>query len=179
METITYSKLDNNNFNVYSLDNFIRYQEIKECWRKVDNKFILRPCEFIENWDLNKCREVATNVLKAINKNCVAYGAFNECNIVGFIYFDNVVFGSKKEYVELVMFQVSRPFRKMGIGKTLFKYGCDAERKRGISKIYISAHSSKESQAAYRKIGCIDAIEINKEIADNEPCDIQMEYIME
>lgn len=74
------------------------------------------------------------------------------------------------------MFQVSKPFRKMGIGKTLFKYGCDAIRKKDVPKIYISAHSSKESQEAYRKLGCINAIEINEQIAKNEPCDIQMEY---
>ena len=46
----------------------------------------------------------------------------------------------------------------------------------GAKKLYILAHSLKESQNAYRKLGCIDANEINREIAENEPFDIQMEY---
>lgn len=119
METITYAKLSRDNFNKHSLDNFIRYQEVKECLRKVGNEFILVPYEFVENWDLNKCRDVAKNIMEAIDKNYVAYGA---------------------------------------------------------SKVYISAHSSRESQEAYRGIGCINAIEINQQIAENEPYDIQMEY---
>lgn len=48
----------------------------------------------------------------------------------------------------------------------------------GAEKIYISSHSSKESQAAYRSLGCVDAVKINKEIAENEPFDIQMEYCL-
>ena len=46
----------------------------------------------------------------------------------------------------------------------------------GAKKLYISAHSSKESQEAYRRLGCIEAQEVNMEIAQNEPFDIQMEY---
>lgn len=176
METITYAKLSRDNFNKYSLDNFIRYQEVKECLRKVGSEFILVPCEFIENWNLSKCRDVAKNIIEAIDKNYVVYGAFYKEQVVGFIYFDNNIFGSKNEYVELVMFQVSQPFRKKGIGKILFKYGCDDVRKTGVSKVYISAHSSRESQETYRKMGCINAIEINEQISENEPYDIQMEY---
>ncbi len=176
METITYAKLTHDNFNEHTLDNFIRHQEVKECLRKVGNEFILTPCEFTEDWNLCKRRDIAKNVIEAIDKNYVVYGAFYQEEVVGFIYFGNSTFGSKNEYVELVMFQVSEPFRKRGIGKTLFKYGCDAVRKRGVSKIYISAHSSRESQEAYRKLGCINAIEINEQIAENEPYDIQMEY---
>ena len=44
--------------------------------------------------------------------------------------------------------------------------------------LYISAHPSKESQAAYRSLGCVEAEEINKAIAENEPFDIQMEYVL-
>ncbi len=38
--------------------------------------------------------------------------------------------------------------------------------------------SSKESQAAYRKFGCIEATEINQVIAENEPYDVQMEFVL-
>ena len=90
----------------------------------------------------------------------------------------NELFGSKKQYSELVLFHVSQPFRRKGIGAKLFRAICREARLLGAEKLYISAHSSKESQAAYRKLGCINAREINRAIADNEPFDVQMEYIL-
>ena len=44
--------------------------------------------------------------------------------------------------------------------------------------LYISAHSSMESQAAYRALGCVHAQEINAALAQVEPCDVQMEYLL-
>jgi GNAT superfamily N-acetyltransferase len=142
----------------------------------INNKQVLVPNKFIEDWDLIRRRKVAEGVLKAIEQDAISYGAFFQDEIIGFIYLSNVSFGSSNQYVELLMFQVSEPYRKIGIGKELFKCVCESARLHGISKLYISAHSSKESQAAYRKLGCINAIEINKTIAENEPFDIQMEY---
>ncbi len=46
----------------------------------------------------------------------------------------------------------------------------------GLLKLYISAHSSKESQAAYRALGCTPAEEVNEGLAAAEPFDVQMEY---
>ncbi len=46
----------------------------------------------------------------------------------------------------------------------------------GADKLYISAHSSKESQAAYRALGCSFAEEINEKLAAAEPFDVQLEY---
>ncbi|MCC5464644.1 hypothetical protein [Pelosinus baikalensis] len=40
----------------------------------------------------------------------------------------------------------------------------------GARKIYISAHSSEESQAFYKVIGCVEAVEINKQLLDAEGC---------
>ena len=54
--------------------------------------------------------------------------------------------------------------------------GSDAARSLGVEKLYISAHSSKESQAAYRALGCVLAQEVDAKRAANEPCDVQMEY---
>ena len=49
-------------------------------------------------------------------------------------------------------------------------------RQLGADKLYISAHSSKESQAAYRALGCAPAEEVNEKLAAVEPFDVQMEY---
>ena len=53
---------------------------------------------------------------------------------------------------------------------------CQGARELGASRLYISAHSAKESMAAYRALGCVEAEEINWTLAKKEPCDVQLEY---
>ena len=52
-------------------------------------------------------------------------------------------------------------------------------RRLGADKLYISAHSSKENQAAYKALGCVHAKEINPKLAEEEPCDVQLEYVLD
>ena len=80
--------------------------------------------------------------------------------------------------MQLLLFHVSEPYRRRGIGRKLFELACKTAKEVGAKKLYISAHSSKESQAAYRKLGCIEAAEINQVIAENEPYDVQMEFVL-
>lgn len=176
MNDIKYNKLTDKYFSKYSLDDFIRHQEVTECWRRSDAGLILTPVSFVEDWDRQKCREVAESILDGISGSGFAYGAFCDNRIAGYIYVSTEFFGSEGQYIELEMFHVSEPFRRMGIGRELFRLACEEAGKLGAKKLYISAHSSKESQAAYRAIGCVEAEEINREIAESEPCDIQMEY---
>lgn len=179
MKTIAYLFLTERNFNENSLDDFLRHQEVKECWRKnSNNEYELVPIEYMEDWDLNRRREVAGEILSTIAGNGFAYGAFYEGKVVGYILISNRFFGSSNQYMELLLFHVSEPFRRRGIGKELFKLACKTAKEVGGKKLYISAHPSKESQAAYRKLGCIEATEINQEIAENEPYDVQMEFVL-
>lgn len=179
MKTITYLFLMENNFNEDSLDDFMRHQEVKECWRKnCDNEYSLVPNEYVEDWDLNKRKEVARGILNRIAGKGFAYGAFSEGKVVGYILVSNEFFESSHQYIELLMYHVSEPYRGRGIGKELFKLACVTAKEIGAKKLYISAHSSKESQAAYRKLGCIEAVEINQAIAENEPFDVQMEFAL-
>lgn len=178
MNLIAYKKLTRKNFSRNSLDNFIRHQEVNECLRLIDGEWKLVKNEFTEDWDLDKRKEIADTILKKLDLQWIAYGAFSGNQLVGYIVISDEKFGSEMQYVELVLFHVSEPFRKMGIGTMLFKMICHEAKALGATKLYISAHSSKESQIAYRKLGCDHAKEINSEIAENEPFDIQMEYIL-
>ena len=45
MADITYAPLTADNFNVFSLDKFIRRQHVRQCWRRVDGALVLRPGE--------------------------------------------------------------------------------------------------------------------------------------
>ena len=65
MNTITYVFLTEKNFNEDSLDDFLRHQEVKECWGKnSNNEYVLVANEYTEDWDLNKRK-------KADKKFCI------------------------------------------------------------------------------------------------------------
>ncbi|MGN0608843.1 MAG: GNAT family N-acetyltransferase [Oscillospiraceae bacterium] len=178
MGSINFEKLTNDNFNINSLDEFVRHQEVRECWRRINGELVLVPNNYVEDWDLEQRRKIAETIYNGISDRGFAYGAFDEGKIIGYIFLSKDFFGTSAKYIELKLFHVSEPFRCKGIGKELFKLACGEAKMIGAEKIYISAHSSKESQAAYRRLGCVEAEEINKEIAEDEPFDIQMEYCL-
>ncbi len=64
----------------------------------------------------------------------------------------------------------------MGIGKKLFSLVCKKTKEMNAQKLYISAHSSEESQAFYNAMGCVEAMEYNEKLVTEEPCDCQLEY---
>ncbi len=171
-----YKRLDNNNFSVHSLDDFVRHQAVTECWRRTDSDWKLVPNVYEENWSLAQCRKMAEDVAHDISLDQTGFGAFDGERIVGFATVSHRIFGAAARYVQLVCFQISEDYRRQGIGRRLFSLACEEARRLGADKLYISAHSSKESQAAYRALGCSFAEEINEELAAAEPFDVQMEY---
>ena len=65
--------------------------------------------------------------------------------------------------------------RHQGIGEKLFSEAKRWAKNNGGKKLYISAHSAVESQAFYRKMGCVEAALYNKEHVEQEPYDCQLE----
>lgn len=176
MEEIEYVKLSTENFCMNSLDNFKRYQKVTRCWRKHNDTYTLTPVSYTENWSLLELREVAEKILKALCSGNAAFGAVCVGEIIGFALIERESFGSENQYVDLAEFYVSAPFQRKGIGKKLFGLSCGAAKDFGAKKLYISAHSAKESIAAYRSYGCVSALEINRVLAEKEPCDLQLEF---
>ena len=170
-----YRRLDNNNFTGRSLDDFVRHQAVAECWRKTDNGWKLVPNVYEENWPRAQRREIAEDVARHINLDQSGFGAFDGGRIIGFATVSHRIFGAAAKYVQLVCFQISEEYRRQGVGRKLFSLACEEARRLGADKLYISAHSSKESQAAYRALGCTPAEEVNEELAAAEPFDVQME----
>ena len=171
-----YKILDNHNFTGHSLDDFVRHQAVTECWRKTENGWKLVPNAYEENWSQAQCRKMAEEVVHGINVDQTGFGAFDGERIVGFATVSHRIFGVTAKYVQLVCFQISEEYRRQGIGRRLFSLACEEARQLSADKLYISAHSSKESQAAYRAFGCSFAEEINEKLAAAEPFDVQMEY---
>lgn len=176
MSEIQYLMLDNKNFNRNSLDGFIRLQKVFECWRKNGEDYALMPVTYTEDWSLEERRKSADRIINEINSGSIAYGAFENGKVIGYALILKERFGSKKQYIDLAEFYVSAPYRRNGTGKELFRLACAAARKLGGAKLYISAHSAKESIAAYTNYGCVPALEINRRIAEKEPFDLQLEF---
>ena len=173
--TIQIHPLTRDNFNENSLDDFIRHQEVTECWRNVDGEWKLLPVVFVEHWDMPRLREEATELLQFSEEGRAVFGAFVGDRVIGFAALGTRL-GSKRQYIELTGFHVSAPYRGRGIGRRLFAAICEAARSTGAEKLYISAQSSRESQAAYKALGCVYAQEIDLIRAAEEPCDVQLEY---
>lgn len=178
-EDIIIKELNLSDIDKSLLNNFNRYQEVQRCWRKEDSKWILKDNPFIEVWNDDKKQQVIKGLYSCTEQGGVVLGAFHDNKLIGFSSIGNTLFGEEGKYIELIMMQVSCDYRNKGLGKKLFLKTADKAKERGAEKLYISAHSSEESQGFYRGIGCIEAQEINMKIAENEPFDIQMEYKLE
>ena len=176
MDNITYGRISEENFSRTSLDGFIRRQEVRECWRRVDGQWKLLPISYVEDWDLEARRVRACRILQGIQAGGMAFGAWHEGTVAGFARLALPLFGRECQYIDLAQLHISEPFRRRGIGGTLFRLACEGARASGASKLYISAHSARESIAAYRKYGCVEAEEVNQILAEKEPCDMQMEF---
>ena len=174
---VVIKRLTRANLRADSLDGFIRHQEVNECWRFVAGEWRLCPIVFTEHWDHARLRAEAKDILHAIDAEFPVIGAFSGDQIIGYAMLGELL-GSQQQYMELVSFHVSAPYRGQGIGRQIFSAICDEARALGADKLYISAHSSRESQAAYCALGCIHAQEVDAAHADAEPCDVQMEYTL-
>lgn len=179
METIRFERLTLENFGEHSLDEFKRHQVCNKWIRKNEDKFFILEKVFVEDWYISKLRDIAKGEIHAIESGDISYGAFHEDRVVGFARICTEQFGSNNQYMELKMIHVSEDFRGMGIGRKLFKIIADNAKEMGALKLYISAHSSVESQAFYKSLGCTEALEIDEIIQSNEPYDVQMEYILQ
>ncbi len=165
---IRFELLSAENFKPDSLDNYQRRQDVKKVYRKHNGEYILVDCVYTEDWDMEKRRSVA----KVISSDeYVTYLAIENDEVVGFI-------GLKKDlikpYMILDMMQVSAACRGQGIGRKLFDIGKEVARKGRAEALYISACSSEETIAFYKAMGAELTNSPIKEIAEDEPYDLQM-----
>lgn len=169
-------RLNANNFNENSLDNFKLNQNVTKCWRKVNGTYKLLPVSYTEDWNLSERKKMARKIISAINCGSTALAAVTDNYVTGFALLNNYLFGSEKQYVDLSEFYVAETFRRRGIGKKLFEQICSEAKRSGAKKLYISAHSAEESIAAYKKYGCVPAEEPDAAHIEKEPFDLQLEY---
>ena len=176
MSIAVYQRITAGNFTPASLDGFVRRQEVRECWRRVEGQWKLLPIAYVEDWSLEDRRRRAESILQCVKDGGLVYGAWEGERLIGFAQLSGPRFGSRNQYIDLARFHVSEPFRRQGIGKELFRLACQGARELGAERLYISAHSAQETMAAYRALGCVEAEEIYWPLARKEPCDVQLEF---
>ena len=154
---------------------FHRHQQVNQCWRKVNDEWIVMDNPFTEDWGEKEFRFLVECLQNTIAAGGVVYGAFLDGKLKGFASIENTFFGSQKQYLELSSIHVSEDCRRSGIGRELMDAAKAWAKRQGAQKLYISAHSAVESQAFYRAMGCREAEEYNQASVEKEPCDCQLE----
>lgn len=172
---VKYIQLTEKEIELPLFQGFQRHQEVTRCWRKENGKWLLKDVSFVDEWSKEEYAFLVKCLKNTDRTGGFVFGAFEEERLLGFASVENKRFGSKNQYVQLSCIHVSEETRGKGVGKRLFVLACEAGRRLGAEKLYISAHSAKESQAFYHAVGCIEAKEYNKELSEAEPCDCQLE----
>ena len=103
-------------------------------------------------------------------------GAFENDALVGAAILESKFIGSQQDTLQLKFLHVSWDHRKQGIASTLFNRAADKAKALGAKKLYISATPSENTINYYRRLGCILAEEIDRELFTLELDDIHLEY---
>lgn len=157
---------------------FERHQVVQKCWRRVNNEWTIQDAPFVDQWSEEDYGVLVKCLKNTIQTGGVVFGAFLEEKLKGFVSVEPALFGKSQEYMDLSSIHVSEEMRGYGIGKNLFQLAATWAKNNGAKKLYISAHSAVESQAFYRAMGCVEAMEYNKAHVEQEPYDCQLEYCL-
>lgn len=157
---------------------FIRHQVVTKCWRREKGEWVIREDPFIDDWTEADYRTLISCLKNTVSTGGVVYGAFIAGMLKGFASVEPDFMGKEGQYLDLSSIHVSEDARGTGIGRALFLMAKEWARARGAKKLYISAHSAVETQAFYRSMGCVEALEYDRRHVDREPFDCQMECVL-
>lgn len=174
-ETIVYKELMVEDIEYSMFAFFDRTQVVTKCWRKIDGEWLIKDVPFIDNWSQEEYQEGVQYLKRVIELKGYVVGAFYNGQLKGFASVEYAIFGASAKYMNLSNIHVSKDMRQNGIGKKLFHLAKNWAKEHHAEKLYISAHSAIESQAFYKAMGCVEAVEYNKQLAEKEPCDCQLE----
>lgn len=175
---IIYKELAVNDVDFSMFAFFYRTQNVTKCWRKINGEWLIKDVSFIDNWSEEEYQEGVQYLKNLIKSNGYVIGAFYNGQLKGFASVEPDIFGTHAKYIDLSNIHVSRDMRGQGIGKELFSLAKKWAKAQHAEKLYISAHSAIESQAFYKVMGCVEAVEYNKQLATKEPCDCQLECVL-
>ena len=154
---------------------FERRQEVTKCRRRENGVWVVRDAPFIDDWSEADYAFLVQCLQNTLATGGVVLGAFADGALKGFASVEGALIGSQKQYADLTSIHVSADARGHGLGRQLFQRAEETGRRLGAKALYISAHSSVESQAFYKAMGCVEATEYIPAHVEQEPCDCQLE----
>ena len=169
-----YRSLRADELNRELFSNFTRRQVVTKCWRKEKGEWKIKEVPFIDDWSEENYATLVSCLKNTILTGGFVYGAFSDNALKGFVSVEPTLFGGEQKYLDLSSIHVSEDMRGQGIGKVLFLAAKEWAKENGARKLYISAHSSVESQAFYKAMGCVEAEVYNRKHVEEEPCDCQL-----
>ena len=128
---------------------FDRFQVVEQCWRKVQGRWVVKDVPFTERWSDGDYRELCALLRLTLATGGRVWGAFLDGKLKGFASVEGERIGSRGQYADLSSLHVSADARGQGLGRRLFQLAEEGARRLGAGALYISAHSSVESQAFY------------------------------
>ncbi len=172
---LQYRNLTQNELCPELFGHFVRHQVVTKCWRREEGKWVIRDAPFVDDWTEEDYRFLVSCLKNTLLSGGFVRAAFLDHMLKGFVSVEAALFGREQKYLDLTSIHVSEDMRGLGIGRELFLSAKKWAKEKGASKLYISAHSSVESQAFYRKMGCVEAAVYNRQHVEAEPFDCQLE----
>ena len=157
---------------------FTRRQVVTKCWRKEKGEWVVKDAPFVDDWDEKDFGVLVSCLKSTIATGGFVYAAFDRGRLKGFVSVEAGLFGGGQKYLDLSSIHVSEEMRGKGIGTELFRAAKEWAKKSGAKQLYISSHSAVESQAFYRKMGCVEAQVYQKKHVEQEPFDCQLECML-
>ncbi len=148
---------------------------IKNAWRKVNGVLSLIEIDWTEYELPNGITWHMDHFRNTIENGGHAYGCFDNGILVGYVTLDAQFFGSQSQYLLLDQLFISKDYRNKKIGQQLMKICEKQAYKMGAKKLYICAASAENTIAFYKRIGCVNAVEINTKLYEQDTNDIQLE----
>ena len=178
MEEITYRILSMQDICIELFSDFVRRQKVTKCWRKEEGAWVIKDAPFIDDWSEDDYRFLVKCLRHTAETGGFLCGAFCGGKLKGFVSVESGFFGGEQKYLDLSSIHVSEDVRNKGIGARLFLAAKGWAKERGADKLYISAHSAVETQAFYRKMGCVEAEVYCSAHVERESFDCQLECLV-
>lgn len=172
---IEYRDLQETEITMELFGSFNRRQVVSDCWRRENGQWTIKHAPFIDDWSTQDYQVLIRCLKDTVTAGGFVHGAFENGRLKGFVAVLPEIFGGENRYVDLASIHVSQEMRGQGIGAALFGRAKEWARQQGAGKLYISAHSAVESQAFYRKMGCVEATWYHQKHVEEEPFDCQLE----
>lgn len=140
--------------------------------------WVVRDIPFIDDWNKEAYEELVSCLKHTVRTGGFLCGAFQNGQLKGFVSVESGFLDGPCRYMDLSSIHVSEDVRGQGIGRRLFYAAKQWAREQGGEALYISAHSSVESQAFYKRMGCAEARQYQAEHVEKEPYDCQLECML-